>query len=75
MAQAETLGDKVDVCWYDQSSCDVSTWWTNISTTAKTKQNKKTDGRHDKKGVYNDDNEKSSPTFSCWAKDDTRDTN
>ena len=31
-AQAESLGDKVAVCWYDQSS-DVSSWWTNIRTT------------------------------------------
>ena len=33
-AQAESRGDKVAVCWYDQS-CDMSSWWTNRSTTRK----------------------------------------
>ena len=31
-AQVESLGDKVAVCWHDQS-CDVSSWRTNIRTT------------------------------------------
>ena len=33
-AQAESLGDKVAVCWYDQF-CDVSIWSTKIRTTQK----------------------------------------
>ena len=35
----ESLGDKVAVCWYDQS-CDGSSWWTNIRTTQKKKERK-----------------------------------
>ena len=39
-AQAESVGGKVAVCWYDQS-CDVSIWWTKIRTTNKQKKEKK----------------------------------
>ena len=59
----ESLGDKVAVCWYDQS-CDGSSWWTNIRTTQKKKKEKnekkkektekkmRPDGRQNKKRVH-----------------------
>ena len=46
-AQAESLGDKVAVGWYDQS-CDMSSW-TNIRTTQKKRKKKKKERKKKKK--------------------------
>ena len=36
--EGESRGDKVGVCWYDQSSYDVSGWWTKKGRVKKTRR-------------------------------------